>query len=119
MSERKVVVIGSGPGGSAFAALMAHAGHQVNLLERNPFPGGKCSCMKHDGFVVDTGVHMFGRGPRGPFGDISRIIGEGPYWLSAKPSFTLSLPGGGKLEMASSIAHPISLLGFLKGSLKG
>jgi prolycopene isomerase len=119
MPERKVVVIGSGPGGSAFAALMAHAGHQVTVLEKNPFPGGKCSSLAHDGYVVDTGVHMFGRGPLGPFGDISRILGEGPVWSAATPSFTLSLPGGGKLEMASSITHPISLFNFLKGRVRG
>jgi phytoene dehydrogenase-like protein len=119
MPENKVVVIGSGPGGSAVAALMAHAGHQVTLVEKNPFPGGKCSSLPREGFVVDTGVHMFGRGPLGPFGDISRILGEGPSWSATTPAFTLGLPGGGKLEMASSIVHPISLFNFLKGHVKG
>ncbi len=119
MPQRKVVVIGSGPGGSAFAALMSHAGHQVTLLEKNSFPGGKCSSLPRGGCVVDTGVHMFGRGPLGPFGDISRILGEGPEWSATAPAFTLSLSGGGRLEMASSITHPSSLRGFLKGRLKG
>lgn len=131
MPSRKVTVIGSGPGGSAFAALMSHSGHQVTLLEKNAFPGGKCSSLARGGYVVDTGVHMFGRGPLGPFGDISRIIGMGPGWSAATPAFTLSLSGGGrhagghkhpygyKLEMASSIIHPVSLFNFLKGHAKG
>ncbi len=125
MTKRRVVVIGSGPGGSAFAALMAHAGHEVTLLERNGFPGGKCSSLARAGYVADTGVHMFGRGELGPFGDIARILGTGPAWSAATPSFTLSLPGGGRhpygheLEMASSIAHPISILSFLKGRVRG
>jgi phytoene dehydrogenase-like protein len=125
VSSRRVIVIGSGPGGSAFAALMSHAGHQVTLMEKNTFAGGKCSSLSHGGFVVDTGVHMFGRGPLGPFGEISRIIGMSPSWSAATPAFTLSLSGGGdiptghKLEMASSITHPISLFNFLKGHLKG
>ncbi len=118
MSRHRIVVIGSGPGGSAIAALMAHAGHDVTLVERNAFPGGKCSSLPRDGFVVDTGVHMFGRGPVGPFGTISRILGEGPTWLASTPSFTLSLPGG-RLEMASSILHPISILNFMKGHARG
>ena len=131
MPERKMVVIGSGPGGSAFAALIAHAGHSVTLLEKNGFPGGKCSSISRGGYVVDTGVHMFGRGPRGPFGEIGRILGEGPEWSAATPSFTLSLPYGHKhpygykhpyghrLEMASSITHPVSLLNFIKGRARG
>ncbi len=122
---RKVIVIGSGPGGAAFGALMAHDGIDVTLLEKNGFVGGKCSSLSRDGYMVDTGVHMFGRGPLGPFGEITRILGRGPSWSVVTPSFTLSLggsnrrPGGYKLEMASSIAHPISLYNFLKGHLKG
>lgn len=117
MSEKKVLVIGSGPGGSAFAALMAHAGHRVTLLEKNRFPGGKCSSLSRNGYILDTGVHMFGRGPRGPFGEITRILGEGPRWSAAIPSFTLNLSGRGNLEMCSSVFHPISVFNFIKGSM--
>lgn len=119
MASKRVVVIGSGPGGAAVAALLAHAGHRVTLLERNRFLGGKCSSLARRGCIVDTGVHMFGRGPFGPFGEISRILGYGPQWVACNPSFTLSLSGRGKLEMASSIFHPLSALNFAKGSLKG
>ena len=119
MGGKSVVVIGSGPGGAAAAALMAHAGHRVTLLERNPFCGGKCSSLPRGGFAVDTGVHMFGRGPHGPFGEISRILGCGPEWTARRPSFTLSLSGRGRLEMASSLFHPLSVLNFLRGRLKG
>ncbi len=119
MSGSRVVVIGSGPGGSAFAALMAHAGHDVTLLEKNSFAGGRCSSLSRGGYIVDTGVHMFGRGPLGPFGRISRILGEGPRWSAAVPAFTLSLSGRGRLEMCSSITHPRSVLSFLWGHIKG
>lgn len=119
MTGNRVVVIGSGPGGSAFAALMAHAGHDVILLEKNEYPGGRCSSLSRDGYVMDTGVHMFGRGPFGPFGTVGRILGEGPRWSAAVPAFTLSLSGRGNLEMCSSITHPLSILGFLKGHLRG
>ncbi|MDI6829718.1 MAG: NAD(P)/FAD-dependent oxidoreductase [Actinomycetota bacterium] len=119
MGGRRVVVIGSGPGGAAAAALMAHAGHRVTLLERNPFFGGKCSSLPRHGCVVDTGVHMFGRGPFGPFGEIGRILGSGPEWVARRPSFTLSLSGGGKLEMASSVLDPLSAFNFARGHLSG
>jgi phytoene dehydrogenase-like protein len=119
MAGSEVVVIGSGPGGSAFAALMSHAGHNVTLLERNLFPGGRCSSLTRYGFALDTGVHMFGRGPFGPFGDIDRILGRGPRWSAAVPAFTLSLSGRGKLEMCSSVTHPMSILNLLRARLKG
>ncbi|MEW6552914.1 MAG: NAD(P)/FAD-dependent oxidoreductase [Actinomycetota bacterium] len=118
MPESRTAVIGSGPGGSAFAALMAHAGHQVVLVEKNGFPGGKCSSTRHDGYVADTGVHMFGRGQWGPFGDITRILGEGPGWSARTPSFTLSLRGG-RMEMGSSQFHPVSVASSIKGRLRG
>jgi flavin-dependent dehydrogenase len=38
MSEADVVVIGGGPGGAALATLVAKAGHQVRLFERQEFP---------------------------------------------------------------------------------
>ncbi len=119
MSGKSAVIIGSGPGGAAAAALLAHAGHRVTLLERNPFPGGKCSSLPRRGYVVDTGVHMFGRGPYGPFGAIDRILGCGPHWVAHRPSFTLNLSGRGKLEMASSVFHPLSALNFVKGHVRG
>src|SRR5450759_1437867 len=56
--SKKVVVIGSGPGGAGAAAVLAARGHEVDLLERNPFPGGKCASFEKDGYIVDTGVHM-------------------------------------------------------------
>jgi prolycopene isomerase len=118
MPVKKVVVVGSGPGGSAFAALMAHAGHQVTLLERNDFVGGKCSSLSSNGFIMDAGVHMFGRGDRGPFGEIVRILGEGPRWSAVIPAFTTNLRGE-QLEMCSSLVHPLTIFNLIKGRLGG
>jgi prolycopene isomerase len=118
MPVKNVVVVGSGPGGSAFAALMAHAGHQVTLLERNHFPGGKCSSLSRKGFVLDNGVHMFGRGDRGPFGEISRILGEGPRWSAAAPAYTANLRGE-SLNMCTSLVHPLTIINLIKGRMGG
>jgi prolycopene isomerase len=119
MMRKRVVVIGSGPGGSSFAALMARAGHQVTLLEKNAFAGGKCSSLPNEDYVVDTGVHMFGRGPKGPFGQIARILGEGPAWSRTLPSFTVRLSGKGNMDMYPSMFHPYSALSLAKAGVKG
>jgi prolycopene isomerase len=70
-----VVVIGTGIGGSAAAALLARAGLSVLALEKNPRVGGSCSYYEKRGFHVDYGTHMFSRGPRGPLGEVERRLG--------------------------------------------
>ncbi|MDY6795835.1 MAG: FAD/NAD(P)-binding protein [Actinomycetota bacterium] len=89
--------MGSGPSGSSFAALIAHAGHSVVLPEKNRFACGQCSSLPHEGYVMDTGVHMFVRGPRCPFGHITRILGEGHRWSAAIPVFSVYLFGKSEL----------------------
>lgn len=119
MAQKQVVVIGSGPGGSSFAALMAHAGHKVTILERNEFAGGKCTSAPVGDYVADTGVHMFGRGQYGPFGQVARIVGEGPSWSSVRPSFTVRVSGKGNMAMYPSMFHPMSALSLAKGGIRG
>jgi prolycopene isomerase len=67
-----VVVIGSGIGGSAAAALLAKAGLSTLLVEKNPRIGGSCGWYDKRGFRVDYGTHMFTRGERGPLGQALR-----------------------------------------------
>lgn len=82
---KRVVVIGSGIGGAGVAALLQLRGHQVTLLEKNTYYGGKCSSFVKDGYVVDSGVHMYSMGPRGPHGDLNRRVGGDLEWCVANP----------------------------------
>ena len=74
---QRAVIIGSGIGGSAAAMLLAHAGIQTTLVEKNRRVGGSCSGYEKQGFHVDIGTHMFCRGDKGPLGDVLRRVGEG------------------------------------------
>ncbi|HEY5526648.1 MAG TPA: NAD(P)/FAD-dependent oxidoreductase [Candidatus Anoxymicrobiaceae bacterium] len=94
--ESKVVVIGSGVGGAACAALLALEGFEVTLLERNDFPGGKAASFERDGFVYDTGVHAVGSGDKGPLGDISRKVDAGLEW---------ALVGGNRICLGNKVAN--------------
>lgn len=88
MVNKKVVVIGSGIGGSGVAALLQHRGFNVTLLEKNKFFGGKCYGYDRDGFIVDSGVHMYSRGHNGPLSEISRQVGGNLKWLKKGKAVT-------------------------------
>ncbi len=50
-----VLVVGAGLGGLATAARLAKLGHQVTVLERNPYAGGAIRRIEQDGFGWDAG----------------------------------------------------------------
>jgi phytoene dehydrogenase-like protein len=81
----KAVVIGSGVGGAAVAALLAQQGREVDLIETQSFPGGRCASTKRDGFVVNFGVHMFSRGGSGPHGEVNRMVKGDLSWINRDP----------------------------------
>ncbi len=83
---KKAVVIGSGVGGAAVAALLAKEGHQVTVLESHPFSGGRCASMEKDGFRYDFGVHMFSRGHKGPHGTVNRRVSGDLAWVARDPA---------------------------------
>ncbi len=56
---KRVVIIGAGPGGLAAAMILARAGVEVTLLERNPFVGGRTSTHEAEGFRFDVGPTFF------------------------------------------------------------
>ncbi len=57
--QKKVVIIGAGPGGLASALLLAGAGFSVTILERQQRVGGRTAALERDGFRFDTGPTFF------------------------------------------------------------
>ena len=58
-AQKRVVVIGSGVGGLATAALLAKDGLQVTVVEKNAGPGGRASLLEKDGFRFDMGPSWY------------------------------------------------------------
>ncbi len=57
--KRRVLIVGAGPGGLAAAMLLARAGLEVTVLERQSRPGGRTSAIEGDGFRFDLGPTFF------------------------------------------------------------
>ncbi len=58
MSQKKVIIIGSGIAGIAAAIRLAVKGYCVEVFEANDHPGGKLSEIKNRGFRFDAGPSL-------------------------------------------------------------
>ncbi|MCP4625911.1 MAG: NAD(P)/FAD-dependent oxidoreductase [bacterium] len=74
MAEKyDLIVIGSGCGGAAAAALGAYQGYRTLLLEKNNFIGGRCATHNIRGFKMDHG-HIVSLSSEGPHGEVLRLV---------------------------------------------
>ena len=60
MSERKVVIIGSGLGGLACGVILGRNGYHVTVLEKERQVGGCLQCFARNGAKFETGMHFNG-----------------------------------------------------------
>ena len=58
MTPRRIVVIGAGLGGLSAAALLARAGHEVTVIDKNEWIGGKSRRIVVAGQRIDTGPSL-------------------------------------------------------------
>jgi phytoene desaturase len=59
MKDKKVVVLGAGLGGLSAAALLAHKGYDVKVIEKNHMEGGRAIRERHKGFIFDMGPSWY------------------------------------------------------------
>ncbi|QGJ69869.1 All-trans-zeta-carotene desaturase [Planctomycetales bacterium 10988] len=101
----KVTIVGAGPGGLASALLLAHAGAEVDLFERLPRVGGRCSAIEEEGFRFDLGPTFF-LYPR-VLGDIFQTIGR-DLWqeipmTKLDPQYRIAFGSGGQIDATPDV----------------
>lgn len=57
--NKTVLVVGAGLGGMSAAIMLAKAGYQVEIFEKNSNVGGKLNVLKEKGFSFDLGPSIF------------------------------------------------------------
>jgi phytoene desaturase len=59
MKQKRVIVVGAGPGGLAAALLLASKGYDVSVLEKRADVGGRNAAIRAGGFTFDVGPTFF------------------------------------------------------------
>ncbi|KKJ01506.1 C-3',4' desaturase CrtD [Prochlorothrix hollandica] len=93
--QTPIIVIGSGIGGLTAAALLAHRGYPVTVLEQANVPGGCASTFQRRGFTFDVGAtQVAGLEPGGIHHRIFTELGlEIPAATPCDPACAVYLPG--------------------------
>jgi phytoene desaturase len=109
MSQQRVIIIGAGPGGLATAMLLAKAGLEVTVIEKQPRVGGRTSAIESDGYRFDLGptFFLYPQILEEIFAAVGRDLhGEVPM-KRLDPQYRLIFGAGGELLCTSDIERMV------------
>ncbi|MGL4553574.1 MAG: phytoene desaturase family protein [Gemmataceae bacterium] len=102
---KRVVIIGAGPGGLAAAMLLAKAGVDVTVVERQPAVGGRTSTFTGGGYTFDLGPTFF-LYPR-VLEEIFRAVGRDLFrdvpMTRLDPQYHLVFGAGGEMRCSADV----------------
>jgi phytoene desaturase len=105
--SRRVVIIGAGPGGLASAMLLARAGCDVTVLEKQPRIGGRTSSIKAQGYTFDLGptFFLYPQVLREIFAQCGRDLFDEIPMTRLDPQYRIVFGAGGELNATSDVAR--------------
>jgi len=90
----RVVTIGAGLGGLLTSAFLAKAGHEVVVLEKAPFIGGRFTNLPYKGFQLSTGaLHMVPHGEDGPLAYLLKLLNANVKIVNSNPKGKFFIDG--------------------------
>lgn len=119
---KRIVVIGAGIGGLAAAGRLAHAGFDVQVIEKEPGPGGRCGTLVDGDFRWDIGPTMllFPDVLRRHFADCGARLEDYLELVRCHPNYRITYADGAALTMQSDLgAMRDELERFAPGSFPG
>ncbi len=113
--RKKVVIVGAGPGGLASAMLLANAGLDVTVLERQESVGGRTTTLSADGFRWDLGptFFLYPEILRSIFSSCGRSLDEEVELVRLDPQYRLVFEDGGSLAATPDLERLEAEVGAL------
>lgn len=116
MKTQKVIIIGAGIGGLATANLLAKAGHEVHVYEKNSVAGGRAGLLRQDGFTFDTGPSWYLMAD--VFEHYYNLLGETTKsqlkLRRLKPAYKVFFEAGDPLTITSNLENDANTFEFLE-----
>jgi phytoene desaturase len=105
--NKRVVVIGAGPGGLAAALLLAQAGLRVTVLERQRQLGGRTTTLAANGFRFDLGptFFLYPQVLETIFKAVGRNLWDEVELVRLDPQYSLIFGAGGELHATPNLAR--------------
>lgn len=109
MSQR-VLIIGAGPGGLATAMLLAKAGFDVTVVEKEPRVGGRTSPIEGDGYRFDLGptFFLYPQILEEIFAAVGRDLRHEVPMQQLDPQYRLIFGAGGELLCTSNVERMVA-----------
>lgn len=105
--EKRVIIIGAGPGGLATAIQLAAAGVRVKVLERLPIIGGRTSSIEAEGYKFDLGptFFLYPRVLNDVFAAAGTSLDREVDMVRLDPQYRIAFGQGGKLDCTPNVAE--------------
>jgi phytoene desaturase len=108
--SRRVIIIGAGPGGLASAMLLAKAGAEVTILEKQPRVGGRTSLIEADGYKFDLGptFFLYPQILQEIFQEVGRDLYREVPMTKLDPQYRITFGAGGELNATPDLERMVA-----------
>ena len=107
---KQVIIIGAGPGGLATAMLLAKAGLQVTVMEKQPRVGGRTAAIEGDGYRFDLGptFFLYPQILEEIFTAVGRDLRHEVPMVKLDPQYRLTFGAGGELNATPDVERMVT-----------
>lgn len=111
-----VIIVGAGVGGLSIAALLADAGKEVTIIEKNSTPGGRARVYEEQGYTFDMGPSWYLMPDlyENYFRELGLEIEDCYELVRLDPSYRIFFANSERIDVSSDISENIELFDSLE-----